>query len=166
MQAKALLIDVDNLDVTKLGEVFGSEVAAQITQALAAAGLTKVQGSVDAPECDGCDEDEEVDLFDPTFGEIVYENETDERYKTEFNLNGASVENIEVTEGEFGMVEVTASKEGNDFQYTLEYDAEIEPTKTVVVFANGKLTVRAYKVQKGPENVGRSIRIKKSFWEN
>jgi hypothetical protein len=146
VQAKAIVIDTDNLDLDKLAEVFGQEAADAISEAL---GLD--EATCDDCDCESDDEPDEDLEEDEDYGLAIYQNENDERVKVVLSCKGTNRSDIDIRVGHGGMISVAAEKTdgSNTFSNSLEMgpkdDSYFIQDIGAILDEDGELTIRAFK---------------------
>jgi HSP20 family molecular chaperone IbpA len=158
--AKAILIDTDNLDLTKLGEVFGNDVAQAIAEAI---GAQFNAAESDAELEDGSDDSDDLyaddDENEYVYGEVEVNDENSERYKVVLNFPYTDRDEVVVTEQENGVDVSASSAEGDEYFEEIRTSAPIDPSRTSVYFEDGKLTLRFYKLPEVVKSVGRQLEV-------
>ena len=166
--AKAILIDTDNLDLVKLGEVFGTDVAEAIASAIGKEFNAPVVDEdeldeVDEPcDCEDCN-CEESDEDESVYGECVVQDENDTRFKVAFNLPNTDADAISVVFTEGGFTVSAESVDGDELNQEVVTEVEddsmvLSRSRSTAFLEDGVLTVRVYKTKVGPK-AGDSIEV-------
>lgn len=167
--AKAILIDTDNLDLAKLGEVFGTDVAEAIASAIGKEFNSEKEDLLDGSDdeddscdCEDCNCEDEGEEYSE-YGECVTQDEDDYRFKVEFNLPGTDTDDISVVLTEEGFKVNASNVDGETFEQEVVTKCETEGKvvdwkQTSVEYADGVLTIRVFKTGTGPK-AGDSIEV-------
>jgi HSP20 family molecular chaperone IbpA len=151
--AKAILIDTDNLDLAKLGEVFGADVAEAIASAIGKEFKSSVDesaldeddeleddeleddeleddelegGGCDCEDCSKSDEDESEDESEVEYGQCVTQDENEYRFKVAFNLPNTDVDAVSVAFTDEGFRVEASSLDGEEFEQVVVTTVEGE----------------------------------------
>jgi len=169
--AKAILIDTDNLDLVKLGEVFGTDVAEAIASAIGKEfnapvvdedELDEVDEPCDCEDCN-CEESEVSDEDESVYGECVVQDENEYRFKVMFSVPHTDADAISVVFTEGGFTVSAESVDGKEFNQEVVTEVEddgmtLDRSRSTAHLEDGALTVRVYKTKVAPK-AGDSIEV-------